>query len=173
MRKFFPAEPARPSAPPRTERVVESSCTKTGRPVVDVLHSKHPPLRELSDVGSATFEKYSEIPDPPYIDVTQDMIEKVVTRLSGAAGPSGVDAVDLQNWLLRYGKESKALREELAAWRSGLANESPLWAADRVMMACPLVALDKQLGVRPVGVASWPKQYCFRSDQRRRAPATI
>jgi hypothetical protein len=65
-----------------------------------VLRSKHPPLREPSRVGLATFEQYNEIPDPPYIDVTQDMIEKVATRLSGAAGPSGI-AVDLQNWLLR------------------------------------------------------------------------
>jgi hypothetical protein len=127
-------------------------CTKTGRPVVDVLRSMHSPLHEPSDVGSATFEKYSEIPDPPYIDVTQDMIQKVATRLSGAAGPSGIDAVDLQNWLLRYGKESKALCEELAVWGSWLANESPPWAAYRAMMACQLVALDKQPGVRPVGI---------------------
>jgi hypothetical protein len=49
-------------------------------------------------------------------------IEKVATRLSGAAGPSGVDAVDMQNWLLRYSKESIVLWEALAEWASWLAN---------------------------------------------------
>jgi hypothetical protein len=80
------------------------------------------------------------------------MIEKVASRLSGAAGPSSADAVDLQNWLLRYGKESSALREELAEWASWLANEHPPWAAYRALMACRLVALDKQPGMRPVGI---------------------
>jgi hypothetical protein len=40
-------------------------CTKTGRPVIDVLHVKHPPLHEPSDIGAATFEHYAELPDPP------------------------------------------------------------------------------------------------------------
>jgi hypothetical protein len=100
-------------------------CTKTGRPVIDVLREKHPPLRELSGMGGLTFEKYITLPDPPPVDITSATIEKVATRLSGATGPSGVDAVDMQNWLLRYGKESSALREELAEWTSWLATQHP------------------------------------------------
>jgi hypothetical protein len=79
-------------------------------------------------------------------------VEHVASRLSGAAGPSGVDATDLSNWLLRFGKESAALREELASWANWLSNASPPWAAYRALMACRLVALDKQPGVRPVGI---------------------
>ena len=33
-----------------------------------------------------------------------------------------------------------------------MANYSPPWAADRTLMAFCLVALDKRLGVRPVGI---------------------
>ena len=60
--------------------------------------------------------------------------------------------MDLRNWLLRFGAESEALRHELATLTNLLANESPPWAAYRALMACRLVALDKQPGVRPVGI---------------------
>jgi hypothetical protein len=55
----------------------------------------------------------------------------VATRLSATTGPSGGDAVNMQNWILRYGKESSALREELAEWASWLANQHPPWAEYR------------------------------------------
>ncbi|KAI2492328.1 hypothetical protein MHU86_22234 [Fragilaria crotonensis] len=74
-------------------------------------------------------------------------------RLAGAAGPGGTDAVDLANWLLRFGRESEALREEMAAWTNWLANTSPPWAAYRAVMANRLVALDKQPGTRPLASA--------------------
>jgi hypothetical protein len=78
----------------------------------------------------------------------QDMTSEV--GLSGSAGPGGVDSVDLQNWLLRFGKESLALREEIAEWASWLANDSPPWAAYQAVMASRLIAMDKRPGVRPV-----------------------
>jgi len=86
------------------------------------------------------------------LNVTATDVEKVASKLSGAAGPSGVDAVDLRNWLLRFGAESEALRAELAVLTNLLANEHPPWAAYRALMACHLVALDKQPGVCPVGI---------------------
>ena len=42
------------------------------------------------------------------------------------AGPSGLDAVELQHWLFCYGAGSMALAEELAEWTAWLANKSPL-----------------------------------------------
>ena len=33
-----------------------------------------------------------------------------------------------------------------------MANSSPPWAAYRALMACRLVALNKRIGVRPVGI---------------------
>jgi hypothetical protein len=84
--------------------------------------------------------------------ITQDNVEAVSSRLSGAAGPGGTDAVELSNWLLWFGREFEALREEMAAWINWLANTSPPWAAYRALMANCLVALDKQPGTRPVGI---------------------
>ncbi len=135
-------------------RQPDDLCSKSGRPVWQVLQAKHPALRDPSSVGDAdgAFEPYPDLPAPVPVCVTQDDVEAVSSRLSGAAGPGGTDAVDLANWLLRFGRESEALREEMAAWATCLASTSPPWAAYRAVMANRLVALDKQPGTRPVGI---------------------
>jgi hypothetical protein len=58
----------------------------------------------------------------------------------------------LRNCLLRYGRASGELRQELAKWVEWLSNGSPPWAAYRALMCQRLVALDKQPGVRPVAI---------------------
>ena len=135
-------------------RQPDDLCSKSGRPVWQVLQMKHPALRDPTSVGDAdgAFEPYPDLPATVPVCVTQDDVEAISSRLAGAAGPGGTDAVDLANWLLRFGRESEALREEMAAWTNWLANTSPPWAAYRAMMANRLVALDKQPGTRPVGI---------------------
>ena len=58
----------------------------------------------------------------------------------------------LKDWCTRFGAESEELREELAEWTRWLSNGSPPWAAYCALMAGRLVALDKNPGVRPVGI---------------------
>ena len=58
----------------------------------------------------------------------------------------------LQHWLLRFGAASAKLRlivEDFVEW---LGNGRPPWAAYRALMSGRLIALDKQPGIRPVGV---------------------
>jgi hypothetical protein len=135
-------------------RQPDDLCSKAGRPVWQVLQEKHPALRDPTSTGVAdgAFEPYPDLPAPVPVCVSQDDVEAISSRLTGAAGPGGTDAVDLANWLLRFGRESEALREEMAAWTNWLANTSPPWAAYRAVMANRLVALDKQPGTRPVGI---------------------
>ena len=59
------------------------------------------------------------------MDITAETVETVASHLSGAAGPSGTDAVDLSNWLLRHGVESQLLRNEMAYLARWLANDHP------------------------------------------------
>jgi hypothetical protein len=129
-------------------------CSKSGRPVLEVLQAKHPELRDPTELGRAdgAFEPYAKTPAAVPADIGGDQVAEVAARLSGAAGPGGTDAVDLRNWLLRFGTASEGLRNELASWTSWLANSNPPWAAYRALMACRLVALDKQPGTRPVGI---------------------
>ena len=135
-------------------RQPDDLCSKAGRPVWQVLQEKHPALRDPESVGDddGAFEPYPDLPAPVPVRITQDDVEAISTRLSGAAGPGGTDSVELSNWLLRFGRESEALREEMAAWANWLANTHPPWAAYRAMMANRLVALDKEPGTRPVGI---------------------
>jgi hypothetical protein len=101
------------------------------------------PKPDMEDDARGSFEHYEEVPEAVPLVITGDVVEKVASRLSGGAGPGGSDAVDLRNWLLRFGAESEALRDALAGICNMMANDSPSWAAYRALMACRLVALDK------------------------------
>ena len=86
----------------------------SGRRVLDVLREKHPAMRDpdLTGPNPGAFEPYASTPDAMPLNITATDVEKVASKLSGSAGPSGVDAVDLRKWLLRFGAESEALRAE-------------------------------------------------------------
>ena len=62
------------------------------------------------------------------------------------------EAIELRNWLLRFGCASEELRVVVASLADWMAISSPPWAAYRTLMACHLVALDKRPRVRPVGI---------------------
>jgi len=132
----------------------EDPCTKTGVPVLQVLHAKHPDqnVPDLRDPDNIAFREYPEVPDPVPIDCTPAAVERVAKKLTGAVGCRGVDSTLLKSCLLRFGKASSDLREELLYWTLWLANSSHPWAAYRAMRQGRLVALDKQPGVWPVGI---------------------
>ena len=87
------------------------------------------------DESHGAFEHYSSVPEPVGLTITEIDVATVAARLSGAAGPSGTDSVDLRNWLLCFGTASERLRQELARFTKWLANSSPSWAAYRALMA--------------------------------------
>ena len=61
--------------------------------VYDVLLSKHP---ESVRPGEGAFEEYPEVPEMVILDITSETVQKVASRMSGAAGPGGVDSMALQ-----------------------------------------------------------------------------
>ena len=132
----------------------EDPCTKTGRPVIEVLRAKHPDQRmpDLDNPHNIAFREYEDCPDPVPIDCTIEDVEVVANRLHGSAGCSSVDAALLKTMLLRFQQASTTLRVEMVQWVHWLANTSPPWAAYRAMKQGRLVALDKQPGVRPLGI---------------------
>ncbi len=102
-------------------------CTKIGRPVMEVLRLQHRDTRipNLKDPHCIAFEQYDEVPVEILMDCTTEDLKTLALRMSGSAGPSSFDAVMLRNCLLRYGRASGELRQELAAWVEWLSNESP------------------------------------------------
>ena len=85
--------------------------------------------------------------------VSLDMVDVVCSKLSGAAGPDGVDSSHLRSWLLQFGPPL-TLRHEVGELTNWLASSAPSWGSYCALMACRLVALDKQPGVRPLGVGN-------------------
>ncbi len=119
-----------------------------------MLQEKHPQAcwTNISQPGS--YKLYNSAPDSLPLDITAEHVEKVAAKLSGAGGVDGIDGVKLKHWLLRFGSTSIALQETMAKTVGWLANDQPPWVAYRALMACRLVALDKQPGTRPVGIGS-------------------
>jgi hypothetical protein len=113
----------------------DDACTKTGRPVRDVLAEKHPLLRtpNLADPNNLAFADYGKAPDIIPIDCPFGDVERVMRQLHGSTGCSGVDAEHLKNQLLKHGKASAELREELVEWALWMANTTPPWASYRAM----------------------------------------
>ena len=107
-------------------RQPDDLCSKAGRPVHEVLTEKHPPLRDpvVGEVNGA-FEPHDTVPQPIPTVVGEDTVLKVAAELSGGGGLTGTDGVDLKGWLVNFGVESQALREEMAAWVMWLGNTAP------------------------------------------------
>ena len=86
------------------------------------------------------------------LDFTEDDVTWVASKLSGAAGALEAEAIELRNWLLRFGCASEELRVIVARLADWVANSFPPWAAYCALMAYRMVVLDKRPGVRPVGI---------------------
>eukprot|EP00957_Ditylum_brightwellii_P078962 6004781-Ditylum_brightwellii.AAC.1 len=81
------------------------ACTKTGQTVLEVLRGKHPHTRtpDLSDLECTAFEQYALLLEAVPLDISAEDVERVASRLAGSVGQGGTDAIELRNWLLRYG----------------------------------------------------------------------
>mmetsp|Transcript_6981 Transcript_6981/g.15290 ORF Transcript_6981/g.15290 Transcript_6981/m.15290 type:complete len:118 (-) Transcript_6981:1657-2010(-) len=117
---------------------MEDACTKTGCLVIEVLWEKHPDLRipGLDNRDWASFEGYDECLDSVPVDCLGEIVGEMASKLRGGAGPGSVDAIAMENWLLRHGKSLQILREELAEWTAWLCNTMPPFATYHALMSC-------------------------------------
>ena len=125
-------------------------CTKTGYRVMEVLRTKH---LEAQTPTAASLDSYPGLPpELTPVDITKDTVTAVAGRLSGGAGPGGTDSVSLQHWILRLRAASAEPRLIVGDFFEWLGNGRPSWATYQALMSGRLIALDKQPGIRPVGV---------------------
>ena len=97
---------------------------------------------------------------------TEDDVTWVASKLSGAAGALGAEAMELQNWLLCFRCASEELRDVVARLAECMDNSLPPWVAYRALMSCCLVALDKRPGVRPVEIGGMLRQALAKLGMR-------
>ena len=90
----------------------DDQCTKTGRPVAEVFQEKHLDMRVplVENLTCAAFGDYGEVPETVPLDFMKDDVTWVASKLSGAAGVLGAEAIELRNWLLRFECASEELR---------------------------------------------------------------
>jgi hypothetical protein len=69
---------------------------KTGDTVEEVLLSKHPEARVPE---ASKLPKYDELPDLVELDITDDIVQTVASKLSGSAGVGGSDSHAVSPWL--------------------------------------------------------------------------
>ncbi len=77
--------------------------SKSGRLVIDVLWDKHPDCRVLLDKDFDAYPNAANLLDTMRISCCDECFSKAAARLSGSAGPCGMEAKMLKHWLLRHG----------------------------------------------------------------------
>ena len=73
----------------------------------------------------AALEEYEDVPKTVSLDFTEDDVMWVASKLSSAAGTLGAEAMELFNWLLRFGCASEELWVVVASLAEWMANSSP------------------------------------------------
>ena len=125
----------------------------SGDSVFDVLRSKHPPAQGLV---KETLSLPEVIPPPPnhviYERIDTDLICHAAKNTNGAAGPSSLDAHGWRRICCTFKEASDELCHSLALLARRLCTQFIHPSALAQMLACRLIALDKNPGVRPIGV---------------------
>ena len=98
---------------------------------------------------------------PSYFDeIDETMVFKSASMTKGAGGPSQLDAEQYHRLLTsnKYKKENKELRVQLATLARLLATEYLDPNTLEAFVACRLIPLDKNPGVRPIGIGEVTRQ---------------
>ena len=94
------------------------------------------------------------------------MIRQAAFHTHGAAGPSGVDAFAWQHLCSSFGNASVDLCNALASVARCLATTEIDPAILAPFVACRLIPLDKNPGVRPIGIGDVPQRILAKAILR-------
>ena len=121
--------------------------------VINALKQKHPkpsPIIENTLLNGPVNEVL-----PCYFDnIDEEMLSKASSLTKGAGGPSQLDAMQYHHLLSsrKYKVENQELRPQIAILARKLATETLDPLTLEAYVSCRLIPLDKNPGVRPIGV---------------------
>ena len=76
---------------------------------------------------STDFEEYEEVQETVSLDLSEENVTWVASKISGATWALGAEAIEMSNWLLCFGCASEEFRVVVdVRWRS-LESLSPIW----------------------------------------------
>ena len=138
------------------------TCPEGEMSVRDILRDKHPSSKPLTQDCLIS-------EDPPAIHpVIFDSIDKgavkyAALKISGAAGPSGLDAYCWRRLCTNFGPASSDLCQALADVAKRLSTTFVHPDSIAPFVACRLIALNKNPGVRPIGIGDTARRIIAKS----------
>ena len=119
--------------------------------VEDLLSEKHPPPQSASEDVLADGDP-AQVNPIRFEALTPKLMECIALRCTGSAGPSGLDADTWRRLCTTFKGASTNMCRSLANMARLISTEVVDSVAIEPFIACRLIALDKQPGVRPIGV---------------------
>ena len=125
------------------------------RKVLEELEKKHPSAAEIREeclLNGPT----DQIPPNIFDLINEQMIYDAALKTKGSAGPLGMDA-ELYRRILcskNFASEGKLLREEIAVMTRNLLKSCYHPSLLEAYTSCRLIPLDKNPGIRPIGVGA-------------------
>ena len=94
-------------------------------------------------------------------------IKKAAMRTHGSHGPSGLDANEWRRILTHFGQQSVEISKTIAKIAKKLATEELNPELMEPYNACRLIPLDKNPGVRPIGIGEVMRRIIGRTITKR------
>ena len=130
-----------------------SGALPTTDEVIEQLKEKHP---EAANIQSETLFQgpIQPVNNAHFAEITEASILKAAMHTHGSGGPSQLDADQYRRILCsnHFRVEAKALREEVAIFAVKVATELIDPDCLEAYVACRLIPLNKNPGIRPIGV---------------------
>ena len=124
-----------------------------GKSVLDVLKDKHPAGQSPSvDTLLPITTTPNDSSTCIFLTLDDKAIRQAALRTQGSVGPSGVDAIAWKRWCTSHGRASVGLCKALAAVARRICMAFVDPSVLMAFNACRLIPLDKNPGVRPIGV---------------------
>ena len=121
--------------------------------IMKELEKKHPKPAPIQE-NTLLFGPINYLAPSYFDDIDETMIFKASRLTKGAGGPSHLDADQYCHILTstKFKKENKELREQISLLAKKLATQILDPKTVEALVACRLIPLNKNPGVRPIGV---------------------
>ena len=121
--------------------------------VLKDLEEKHPKPAPIHE-DTLLHGPIGKLPRGYFDSIDESMIATATRLTKGSGGPSQLDSEQFNHILLskKFKKEGKDLREEIAVLARKLASDLLDPESLEPVLACRLIALNKNPGVRPIGI---------------------
>ena len=122
--------------------------------VIDILKEKHPPSEPIQPDSLMNGPLRDSVDSIHFAAIDEQMILKAAMQTKGSNGPSHVDSDQFRRILgsKHFKAEGKELRDQMAILARKIATERLDPDTLEAYTSCRLIPLNKNPGVRPIGV---------------------